>query len=385
MEKGSVIFKHKPEDFIVEEIHESGICKVSDNLDAFNKPIDLDNLDVNSKRPFLSCDLEKIDVDHISALSIISRQTERGLHQIGYAGAKDKKAWTCQRITIFDPVMDKVKSFSHPNILLKNFKWEKHKLKIGGLEGNKFRIVLRDADKDALKVLNRIRNTKEIPNFFGMQRFGSLRGDNVKIGKLILKKRYKEAVFAFLAGYGKDERGDVKKAKKRFKEEKDLRKAGEYFPDSLVVEHKILAYLSNDSDFPGSLKIMGEKNLLLMCQSVQSQLFNDILRIMNERNIKADKIQLIGCDSKFLEGQIGRIEQEVMECHALDFSDFNSKIDFLKLRKGERKAFFKVRDLDIKIEDDEFFSPGKKIILTFALDSGNYATTFLENFFELRP
>ena len=204
-------------------------------------------------------------------------------------------------------------------------------------------------------------------------------------GKLILKKRYKEAVFAFLAGYGKDERGDVKKAKKRFREEKDLRKAGEYFPDSLVVEHKILAYLSNDSDFPGSLKIMGEKNLLLMCQSVQSQLFNDILRIMNERNIKADKIQLIGCDSKFLEGQIGRIEQEVMECHALDFSDFNSKIDFLKLRKGERKAFFKVRDLDIKIEDDEFFSPGKKIILTFALDSGNYATTFLENFFELRP
>jgi len=204
-EKGTAIFKHLPEDFIVEEIQGSTISKVSDSTKAFENPkIDLRILET-SQRNFLSCDLEKIDTDHFSAVSAVSKKICNNPQELGYAGTKDKKAWTCQRISIFNPDLEKIKEFSYKNIILKNFKWEKHKIKIGDLEGNRFTIVLRDADKEAIKILSKVRNTKKLQNYFGSQRFGSLRNNNVKLGKLILKNKFEEAIFAFLTDFGQEE------------------------------------------------------------------------------------------------------------------------------------------------------------------------------------
>jgi tRNA(Glu) U13 pseudouridine synthase TruD len=38
----------------------------------------------------------------------------------------------------------------------------------------------------------------------------------------------------------------------------------------------------------------------------------------------------------------------------------------------------------VQTADDDLFPLSKKIMLSFVLDSGVYATTFLEQFFELR-
>lgn len=387
IDKGTVIFKHSPTDFIVEEVGEKGVCRTSTSIKRFDEvKVDIEGLDINDRRNFLSCELEKIDLDHFTALSLLGKGIKKLPHEVGYAGSKDKKAWTCQRISIFDPDIEKIKSFSQKGIILKNFKWIRHKIKIGDLKGNKFTIVLRDADKDALKVLSRVRNTDKIPNYFGKQRFGSLRKDNVLIGKLIFRRKFQEAVFAFLTGYGENESGEVKSAKIRLKKEKDFNEAKEYFPEDLFMEMKILRHLS---DFPGdwinALMLLGEKTLLMIGQSVQSSLFNDVLERAAGEKIDINNIDLLGFDSKIPAGRLGRIEEDVIKSHGLEIKDFMIKeIPFLCLKGSQRKAYFKVHDLIIQIENDEVFAGGKKIVMSFVLDSGNYATTFLEQFFILR-
>ncbi len=389
LDKGEVLFKHKPEDFIVEEIFGDHICKVSDSLANFeNAKVDFGKLDCNDRRDFLTCDLEKINLDHFNVFSILARELGNFPHELGYAGTKDKAAWTCQRISIFNSNIEKIREFSFPGIILKNFRWAKHKIKIGDLAGNRFKIVLRDVDKDAIKILNRVRNMEYIPNFFGAQRFGSVRNDNTIIGKLILKKKFQEAVFSYLTAFGDRESDEVKIAKKRLKSEKNLVKAMEYFPLELNVERKVLDYLSkNNKDWIGALNIIGERVLLIMCQSVQSRLFNEILERAIDRGMELKNVilPLLGYNSQFSLGEIGEIEREVLEENNLEIDDFKMlELPFLSLKCSTRNAFFKVNELNVETAEDELFPLSKKIILNFSLDSGTYATTFLEQFFILR-
>ncbi|MBM3233018.1 tRNA pseudouridine(13) synthase TruD [Candidatus Pacearchaeota archaeon] len=388
--KGSVIFKYLSEDFIVEELGEDerSECKISSSTDVFNGAgVDFGKLDVLDRRLFLMCDLEKIDLDHFTAMSILCRALSLAPHQIGYAGTKDKKAWTCQRITLFNPDIAKVSAFRHQGIFLKNFKWVKHKLKIGDLLGNRFTVVLRDADTNALKILSRIKTNSEIPNLFGMQRFGSLRNDNVLIGKLILKRKFEDAVFAFLVGAGESENAIVREAKKRLIHEKDLNAARDFFPSKLHLECKILDYLSmHPGDWVGALKLIDEKVIALMCQSVQSQIFNEVLEYAIDEGLPLSNttIPLIGSTGKFSPGRIGRLQERVFESHGLSLANLSvPQLPAASLKNSTRDAFFKVRLLEVETADDELFLPSKKVILKFMLDSGVYATTFLEYFFTL--
>ena len=134
--------KHKVEDFIVEEIGEKWNAKISEE---FKQPEIIIN--ENEPKDFLWCELEKKDIDHFTAIKEISTRLNKKPIDIGYAGTKDKRAWTSQRISIFKPDLDKIKSFNHPNIILKNFKWNKRKIKMGYLEANHFKIELRGIDK----------------------------------------------------------------------------------------------------------------------------------------------------------------------------------------------------------------------------------------------
>ncbi len=388
-DKAIVKFKHIPEDFIVEEIGKESVCEISESKEAFSEAkVDFSKLDVKDKKIFLACELEKFDIDHLSTMNILSKGLRMSAHEIGYAGTKDKRAWTCQRITLYNPDIELVRSFSYSGIILKNFKWAKHKLQIGNLEGNHFKVVLRDSGKDAMKAIEKVRRAHLVPNAFGLQRFGSLRKDNFAIGKLIYKKRFDEAVFTLLTGYGEDESDEVKKAKKRLKIEKNISSAKEYFPTNLIMENKILDYLAQShKDWIRALKTLDEKTLLLICQSVQSRIFNDILQKASDARIDDSNLEVMlpGTMSKFSEGRLGRIESEAMQDCDLRFEDFHvPQLPFLTLKGSKRKAFSKVINLDVRIEEDELFPLSKKIFLSFELDSGTYATTFLEQFFVLK-
>jgi tRNA pseudouridine13 synthase len=273
---------------------------------------------------------------------------------------------------------------------LKNFKWVKRKIKIGYLEGNRFRIVVRDLDKkDAIKISNKIRGLDWFPNYFGPQRFGSLRGNNVKIGKLILKRKFEDAVWAILTDIGAKESSDVRFAREKLSKEKNFISAAGYFPNYLKLEKGTLNYLSrNPGDFVGAIKKAERKNMLMFVHSVQSKIFNEILEIALSEGIDFTKKGLESCilagyKTRFYDGRLGEIEREVLENHGLQLNDFDvGEIPYLRIKGSFRKAVVKVDGLEISVEDDEIFPSSRKIVLNFTLPSGVYATTFLEKFFE---
>jgi len=338
MEKVPAKLKQKTEDFIVKEIGEKWICKI---LKEFVQPkIQIEKTQKN----FLWCELEKKDIDHFTVIKTIASHLETKPFNIGYAGTKDKQAHTSQRISIENPNIEKLKTFNHPNIILKNFKWNKRKIKMGYLDANHFKITLRDIDKkDAIKISNQIRKTKFFPNYFGPQRFG-INQANIKIGKAILKE--------------------------------DL-------PKALQLIHEDNPYTNNIQN----LKHIPRKTLLMYIHAVQSKIFNDIISQALEENMDlSQKGQqtgiLAGYKTRFSQGRLGEFEQEILDKHKLTLKDFNiTEIPFLKIKGSFRKAITKIEDLQIETLDDDEFRSAKKVILEFTLPSGVYATTFLENFF----
>jgi len=344
--------KHKVEDFIVEEIGDKWDAKISEEFKQPEIVIEAEN-----QKEFLWCEMEKKDIDHFTAIKELARFLNKRVDEIGYAGTKDKSAWTSQRISIFQPEPEKVKSFSHPNIIIKNFKWNKRKIKMGYLEGNHFKITLRDIDKkDAMKITNNIHGMDWFPNYFGPQRFG-INGNNVKIGKLILKRKFEEAIKEISA-------------------------------DNLRQKEIFQYYLSkNKGNFLGAIKKADRKIMLMYIHSVQSKIFNDILETALDERLSFTKhgqtsCLLVGYKTRFYDGKLGEIEQQVLASHNLTLEDFDIKeIPFLRIKGSFRKAVTEIKDLQLEIENDEEFEGSKKIILDFTLPSGVYATTFLDNFF----
>jgi len=344
--------KHKVEDFIVEEIGDKWDAKISKE---FKQPEIIINK--NEPKDFLWCEMEKRDIDHFTAIKEVAQKLGKRRGEIGYAGTKDKRAITSQRISIFQPDIEKIKLFNHPNIILKNFKWNKRKIKMGYLEANHFKIILRDIDKkDAIKISNKIRKKDWFPNYFGPQRFG-INGNNIKIGNLILKRKFKEAI----------------------KEISD---------DNLRQKEIFQYYLSrNPNSFVEVIKKADRKTMLMYIHSVQSKIFNKILEQALEEGLNFTKqgqtsCLLMGYKSRFFNGRLGEIEQQVLASHNLNLEDFDIKeIPYLRIKGSFRKAITEIKDLEAEIEDDEEFEGSKKIKLEFTLPSGVYATTFLENFF----
>ncbi|MFA4960178.1 MAG: tRNA pseudouridine(13) synthase TruD [Candidatus Pacearchaeota archaeon] len=389
IEKILAKIKFKPDDFIVEEIGEGWECSVSESPNFDSNP-DLSKLDSSIFKDFLWCELEKVDLDHFQAIKELGARINKFSNDIGYAGVKDKKAHTSQRISIFKPNLDLIKQFRHPKIILKNFRWEKRKLKMGFLEGNKFKIVLRDVDKkNAIKISSKIKNLSFFPNYFGTQRFGSQRGNNVEIGILIIKRKFEEAVWNILTYISETEREEFRTARKKLKSEKNFKDALNYFSSFLKIERELLFYLSkNPGDYLGALKKADRKNVLMFINSVQSKIFNEILEKAINEGLDFTKegqknCLLVGYKTHFSSGRLGEIEMEILKKNGIETEDFNIKeIPYLRTKGAYRKAIIEIKNAKVSVFDDEEFHGSKKILFEFFLPSGVYATTFLENFFE---
>jgi hypothetical protein len=121
-----------------------------------------------------------------------------------------------------------------------------------------------------------------------------------------------------------------------------------------------------------------------------SQSFNEIIETaMAERfdfNQKGQqKIPLFGYKSKIDEGRLGEIEKEILSAHNLDLEEFDIKeIPYLRIKGDLRNALVPVDVQNLEVEEDELNDDAKKMMIEFNLPKGVYATTFLENFFELR-
>ncbi len=119
-------------------------------------------------------------------------------NEIGYAGLKDKHATTTQYISIPKKYAKDIKKYKHNRIKIVDTCLHNEKISIGDLKGNKFIINLHEVDFNKLNVIEKrlkLISKNGMPNYFGFQRFGNDKEENLekakKIinGELIVKER----------------------------------------------------------------------------------------------------------------------------------------------------------------------------------------------------
>ncbi len=160
--------KSSPEDFVVEEIP------------AYEPSGEGTHLFLKFEKKGLTTD---------AAVRSITKALGIEMRDVGIAGMKDKVAVTTQWVSVPTPPKDPsleerakalVLEAGETRIRVLEAKRHANKLKTGHLRGNRFDIIVRDVDADALATILAAMDrfgTEGVPNAFGVQRFGK-EGDN---------------------------------------------------------------------------------------------------------------------------------------------------------------------------------------------------------------
>ena len=345
--------KQIPEDFVVNEI------------------IDLD---VSSNGLYAYYNLKKTDYTSVGALQALSKRFHIPLKFFGFAGNKDKKAITEQKISIFKGSKN-FEGSKFENIELKHLGNGKHPISLGDLQGNEFTITIRNIDENEIDKIKQFENKKicvdacenarsharvHIPNFFGSQRFSK---NNHLVGKAIVKKDFKKAVELILENDGS-------------------------------MEYEIKASIeSNKNNYIQALRLIPLKTRKLFVHAYQSYLFNETIKefLKNKENFNDNlKIPIIGFEFEIDNAknpELKTIIKKIIEDEKINPRDFViHPMPELTSEGNERDLFFELNDLKIlEVNDDELNESKKKIKINFTLKKGCYATTLIDFIYSSKP
>lgn len=180
---------------------------------------------------------------------------------VSCAGRKDRHAVTSQWFSVHFGDETGLASLQGDHLRVLAVSRHRNKLKPGHLRGNRFRLVLGGvADCEGLK-RDLARLAQEgVPNRFGAQRFGTHRAN-----------------LAVAAALG---RGDLATAVRFMVDAAGLWRPGEPLPSNWVPgpEGRAIAHLRRrDGDWPGALRAAGDAYRRLIASAAQSAVFNAIL------------------------------------------------------------------------------------------------------------
>ena len=189
--------KTKPEDFTVEEIP---------------------NLKPGEEGKFHLVELKKRDTSTLEALRVISRFLKIPLKEIGFAGLKDRYAITTQYLTVpaSYEISDTCFRFAGKWQQVDYLDWNRDSgfcikvlgkvqkpLTLGDLKANRFTITVRNFEKNLRERFYRnyeVVKRYGFPNYFGEQRFGSVKSRDDFVLRYLLKGDYEGALRSYFFG-----------------------------------------------------------------------------------------------------------------------------------------------------------------------------------------
>jgi len=355
----------------------------------------------------------------------MSRRLAVSRKRISFAGTKDKRAVTTQLFS-FDLPPETVRSLRLADVEVLDAWATDRRIEIGDLLGNRFRIVIRDlavAPEEARTILAATVAQLEVlggfPNFFGVQRFGSIRPITHVVGRHIVRGEFKEAVDAYVANPIEGEDEDAFDARQDLAASGDYREALKAMPDVMGFEKAILNYLvRRPGDYVGALEELPFNLRMMFVHGYQSYLFNRILGERMQRGLplneplegdlvlrldknglpdrdrplavgaaNREKVHrqvregkafvsgvLYGSEVLVAGGAMGEIEREVIGAEGLHPEDFViPKMPRLSSRGTRRELLAPVGHLEWSVD-----GPAAKV--GFDLAKGCYATSFLREF-----
>jgi len=361
-------------DFIVEEIQTDGQISSVDMEKA--KVMGIDEQD-----PTLYADLVKVGISTIDAIDEMAKQLNIDSKQIGFAGIKDQNALTSQRISFRKVNAQKVVKLKTKNFLLQNFETNKGAIQMGSLKGNRFTIFVRTEKEISQKDIEaQLANVEKIGfwNFYWLQRFGNRLASHYW-GLLLFQGNYEKLLYSYFCEPGERDIAFYKKlrqkAQKQFGDWEDLYKIFEKLPYSMRYELSVLDHLiKNPDDYTGALNTIQDQ-VRLWVYAYASYLFNSLLSYYATNGKECPK-QLP------LVLSMGKADQApykaFLEADGVpeDFGKNLRPFPYIRLTHRTVNAQFEPAIHGIK-------SMPEGIVISFSLDKGSYATTFLAHLFTL--
>ncbi|MDO8538434.1 MAG: tRNA pseudouridine(13) synthase TruD [archaeon] len=391
--------KQRISDFKVREITLDGtICETTFDENA-NSARTMQTIPAQPDREYsqLHLILEKFNTDEFNAVRILTRFIGTSKKRIGFAGVKDKRGITSQKISFFNPNIERLQKMNLKYIKLSNPEWKKERIEIGDLKGNEFEVTIRNIEGKEKEIKKTIEDCfkqlqKGIANYFGEQRFGGIREVTHLVGKKFIKKQFKEAVMMYLTYTNEKEEESIRNARIELEKTNDFQKAVNDFSPRYRYERMILQHLCKyPNDFIGAFRTLPKSLQYMFVHSYQSFLFNKIIEERIKQGIGIEKtkgdelidgiptVALFGFESTFAEGKPGKIEKKILKEDGVELSEFLVK-EFPELSsKGARKKIAIIPEnlKLLEISADEFNENKLKAVISFRLDKGNYATTVL--------
>ena len=412
--------RSEPEDFIVEEV-------LLDGSKASVHPC-RGTRQVSGRGRYLICLLIKRGWDTLVATEKIAREIGVSPDMISIAGIKDAHALTAQHISIgaFSPEKIKIR-LKGVSLIPMRFSEEKISAKI--LLGNQFGIAVRSIMYDPAEAYGIIDETwREIsslggaPNFFGHQRFGTIRPITHIVGKFLVKERFEAAAMTFLSEPSGYEEPHTRRAREHLRETFDFTSALKRFPKGLTYERLMLRYLAKyPRDFLGAFRRLPIRLRRFFVQAYQSYLFNRFLSERMKRGIslvdvrygdyvvnigakglptsRSTKVErgnlhpilsrirrgkaalalpVIGFDQGLSDGIQGEIEREILEQEGVQPQDFQIKrMPESSAPGGLRRALSPIMNMGFKTWSVDGEAAAK---FRFMLHKGSYATVVLREF-----
>ncbi len=306
------VIKSVPEDFIVEEIP---------------------SVEIKQSGNYVYFWLQKRNITTLDAVQSIADFLDVPLNQIGFAGQKDKCAVTRQLCSVDVSCESRLGKFLHGKITVIVAGYGDEEIATGVLEGNIFRIIVRNASVPARK--------EWFINYFGEQRFSS---DNIKIGRAVLQGKFEDAVGIILGRNGWQKK---------------------------VLEN----YLSQHTgDYVGALKQLPKTLLRLVIHAYQSWLWNCAARTVATAPSDIElALRGLGFDES---DDVRQIYEQLLSADDLTFDSFIIKaLPSLSAEALARKVWTKVTDLNITPQTET-------VLLQFSLPKGSYATEVVRQLFD---
>ena len=287
----SGLIRESVDDFVVEEILVDG------SRASASGTIPARVLGSSSQRQrFLLCILVKRNWDTFIAIKNIAKDLCIDQGRVQIAGIKDAKAVTAQFITLDNVSIEEVEKVNVKDLTLYPIGYLREQMGLFYLLGNSFTITITNISKPELDIQDCLTQANKelevlggIPNFFGHQRFGTIRPITHLVGKALSLGNFEEAAMLFLAKSSMYEHPESRKARQQLEVTRNFKLAVEIFPKSLRFERIMLFHLAEkSSDFLGAFQKLPLKLQALFVQANQSYLFNRFLSERLKRNLPLD-------------------------------------------------------------------------------------------------
>jgi tRNA pseudouridine13 synthase len=354
--------KGDPRDFLVAEIMEGGRAVSFDG----DLPGDL------SPGDYTHFTLVKENWDTMRAIKEIAQRTGVSRERFAFAGTKDKRALTAQRVSAYKVPIERLKGLKMKDIVLKDFTYADENLGLGSLWGNRFTIRVRDVGEDAAGLIAAASAQLEagFPNYYGHQRFGDVRPITHEVGRLMLKGDFEAAVMTYLGRSFPDEGPDTRALRDRLAAGRDFEAALKDFPMNLGYEKSLLNHLvRNPGDWTGAIRTFPRSLQKMFIHAYQSHVFNRALSECMRRGLSVETLPLVG-----LEVEADDISARVLEADGIGRGDFKvAGMGELASRGEHRDAYAVAEGFAYELGPDG-------AVFNFSLKKGSYATVLLREY-----